>query len=618
MWSHVVRQTKPNSYRVLPSNSNKSDGNNINKQHGLSSEPSLLSDAPHFKPKKNTSNGTNNANMKTSSTSNTKTTSVKNLSVARTNPSTAASALLDRTNVEENRYSTSTSRLASTRDHEPPHRVEEIPASTVITTSTTTATTAPSSRVLLGTAINAATVTTTDNGIANTIAPPSIYLQHQPSQGRNRNDSAQGNTPASLQGRCGTSLVAPSSSLRIGLNLKGGGVADARKNQVSRSRLPPRPLPRSPHEDVASNNDASTLPNVGQYIDQPGVPTTKVLPPTSSLVTTSNYNESQPTKGTNTATNSLESFGFSLSSASTKRLSFASSLASATTNTATKEKGLSKQRQSSLHNNPNDNFVRQNLRNSAGACRGARNKKRMRKKNPWNDTKYGFKGGTDSDPENSNGEEEGDVTNGGPRNGWSKKTTFRKNGAAKTMGGGKDNSTLPTSSRLTGLDPLDDYLDGMFQPTKKLPPTAPGRATRKGVAGSTGGSTLEDQIQQPQVCGEGDVPKCPRHQKLCKCLKVKKASTGNKGRKFYVCSMPRGEQCDFFQWDDDTVQVSAFCVVVSTQREGTGKAKQSNVPQPVLFFCYFRVAQNCIGSPHGTTKEHISVRFHCTTSSGTL
>jgi hypothetical protein len=605
MWSHVVGQTKPNSYRVLPGNSSKSD-NNINKRV-LSFKPSLLSDAPHFKPKKIASKGTDNTYIQVSSTNDTKKRAPKKVSVARTNPFTTASALSDRTNVEENRCPTSsTSPHASPRDAELPRRVEGVPATAAATTTTAL-------KASLGTAISTATITTTDKAIANTIATPSFSVQHQPCQ-------------AALQGRTGTSLVAPLSSapavssslssLRIGLNLKRGGAADARKNQVSRSRLPPRPLPPSPHRDE-SNGDASTLPNVEQYICQSGVSTMNILPPTSSLVTTSNHNESQPPKGTNTTTNSLASFGFSLSSASANRLSFASSLSSATTNATTKAKGLSKPRQS-FHNH-NDNFVRQNLRNGAGACRGARNKKRMRKKNPWNDNKYGFKGGT-ADPEDSN-DEEGSVTNG-PRNGWSKKTQFRNKGAAKTMGGGKDNSTLPTSSRLTGLDPLDDYLDGMFQTTKKIPPTAPGQATTKGATG-TGASALADQSQQPQGGGEGDVPKCPRHQKLCKCLKVKKASTGNKGRKFYVCSMPRGEQCDFFQWDDDTVQVRALGGRFDKERGC--RNKQSNqrwlIPIPffaILLFLWLFVSLPTIGSPNGTAKEHISVRFHCTTSSGTL
>ena len=162
----------------------------------------------------------------------------------------------------------------------------------------------------------------------------------------------------------------------------------------------------------------------------------------------------------------------------------------------------------------NDNFIRQNLRNSAGSCRGARNK-RSRQKHRWHKKQHVMK---------ENDENQVNET-------CAKSTT-------ETNPIRKDSSTdntygVPTASRLTGLDPLDDFLDGAFHPRQ---------AQKTATAG------MGDSQQH-------DAPQCPRHQRPCKLLKVKKSTTGNKGRSFFACSMPRGEQCDYFQWADDTVQV---------------------------------------------------------------
>jgi hypothetical protein len=130
----------------------------------------------------------------------------------------------------------------------------------------------------------------------------------------------------------------------------------------------------------------------------------------------------------------------------------------------------------------NDNFVRLNLKNSAGACRGARNKKkRFRQKNE--DT-----------------------------------SLLVENGVSQAK--------RPARKKLivqSGVDPLDDYLDGVYQ--------------------------------TPKDTSSSKLPQCARHQRPCKMLTVKKNTTGNKGRKFYVCSLPRGEQCEYFEWVDNTVEV---------------------------------------------------------------
>eukprot|EP00804_Cyclotella_cryptica_P004283 CCRYP_013482-RD/>CCRYP_013482-RD protein AED:0.03 eAED:0.03 QI:147/1/1/1/1/1/5/481/1228 len=45
-----------------------------------------------------------------------------------------------------------------------------------------------------------------------------------------------------------------------------------------------------------------------------------------------------------------------------------------------------------------------------------------------------------------------------------------------------------------------------------------------------------------------DTPLCPGHNLPCRLLTAQTAS--NNGRQFYKCSLPDGEQCDFFQWVD--------------------------------------------------------------------
>jgi hypothetical protein len=155
------------------------------------------------------------------------------------------------------------------------------------------------------------------------------------------------------------------------------------------------------------------------------------------------------------------------------------------------------------------NFVRLNMRNSAGACRGAKNKT---KKSKWQLRKE------------------------------ERQQEWVKNRETKRPGIGRGNSGPPPSQ--TGVDPLDDFMDGAFhEPASKK--AGAGAKKGKAVSAAEKGGASRDAI-----------PKCPGHQKPCKLLTVKKASTGNKGRQFYACSMPRGEQCNHFTWADDTAEVS--------------------------------------------------------------
>ncbi len=155
----------------------------------------------------------------------------------------------------------------------------------------------------------------------------------------------------------------------------------------------------------------------------------------------------------------------------------------------------------------NDNFVRLNMKNTAGACKGARSLKqhnRMKRRR----AEWKLRTGRLGIEENIDNRE-----------------------ATK--------SNYPRGKRSTSIhaaiDPLDDYLDGTFHVID----------THKGMP--------DKEHSASSKC-----PSCPRHQKPCKLLIVKKNTSGNKGRKFYACSLPQGEQCDFFQWEDDTLEVS-YC-----------------------------------------------------------
>ena len=82
-----------------------------------------------------------------------------------------------------------------------------------------------------------------------------------------------------------------------------------------------------------------------------------------------------------------------------------------------------------------------------------------------------------------------------------------------------------------GVDILDDLLDGKFKEDGKPVPKTKAKKTTK-------------QPSPDDIC-------CVRHSRKCKLCTVKKSGP-NKGKKFYVCSLPRGEGCDFFKWEMDT------------------------------------------------------------------
>jgi ATP-dependent DNA helicase Q4 len=157
------------------------------------------------------------------------------------------------------------------------------------------------------------------------------------------------------------------------------------------------------------------------------------------------------------------------------------------------------------------NFVRLNLRNGAGSCRGALPKKtkskaalqwEQRRKN--RDEFYASNRGEHDD------------------------TQTTQSYATKPR---HDASTMTQHS--SGTDPLDDYIDGIYDPQHQ--------------------KVAADHRRQEASNGPA-IPNCS-HGRPCKRLTVKKASV-NKGRVFFACSLPRAEQCDCFIWADDTVQAA--------------------------------------------------------------
>jgi hypothetical protein len=227
--------------------------------------------------------------------------------------------------------------------------------------------------------------------------------------------------------------------------------------------------------------------------------------------------------------------------------------------------------------NMNDNFVRQNLKNNAGACRGAKNKssKFSKERRSWT-----FRGS-----ETNGGK--GDENNYAPQGSFTNPTltfdapvpptsssSYSTNNHESNNYGGDDarsrrfnrsnknrsSKTNATSyvSKMSGLDPLDEFVDGTFHSSETKTRLAKTKAPTKSTAAAAADAATTTATATPTVFGEtiaAEAPKCARHQRPCKKIKVRKATTGNKGREFYACSMPRGEQCDHFQWADDTVEV---------------------------------------------------------------
>lgn len=157
------------------------------------------------------------------------------------------------------------------------------------------------------------------------------------------------------------------------------------------------------------------------------------------------------------------------------------------------------------------NFVRLNLRNKAGSCLGARNvKAKSKAKLQWEQRK---KDRMDLYKAEHGGADEKGMNQ-----------LFSVSGAAFTS---------------AGVDPVDDFVDGVFAPDN-----------------AANGDDAMKNAESNQRKHSPTIPTCSGHQQPCKLLTVKKSGP-YKGRKFYACPCPRGEQCNHFLWADDTLQV--FC-----------------------------------------------------------
>ena len=213
----------------------------------------------------------------------------------------------------------------------------------------------------------------------------------------------------------------------------------------------------------------------------------------------------------------------------------------------------------------NDNFVRLDLRNAAGSCRGARNLKRANKQKLWRATHMFGMSERDSGAGGGNAHDDGGARRGGDgvrdgaTGGARPDVDASSDYGAKRYGGKHGQRRGSThhaggdarcflAAKHGGVDPLDDFVDGVFSVAASGGNDDQGQ-TQRGTDKTHPSTTT---VAAPQR----GVPLCTRHQRPCKLLVVKRNHKGNKGRQFYVCCMPRGEQCDFFQWEEDTIEVS--------------------------------------------------------------
>jgi ATP-dependent DNA helicase Q4 len=111
------------------------------------------------------------------------------------------------------------------------------------------------------------------------------------------------------------------------------------------------------------------------------------------------------------------------------------------------------------------------------------------------------------------------------KHGSCKAITSRVKSSKQSMRDSGDTVVSPCVRNPITIDPLDDYLDGVFH------------------------NGSEKQLESKE---SNSAVICSRHAMACVIRIVKKAGP-NRGRKFYVCSMPRGENCNFFEWYDDSI-----------------------------------------------------------------
>ncbi|RHY19601.1 hypothetical protein DYB25_001744 [Aphanomyces astaci] len=98
-----------------------------------------------------------------------------------------------------------------------------------------------------------------------------------------------------------------------------------------------------------------------------------------------------------------------------------------------------------------------------------------------------------------------------------------------------DQSYARMTAGRTSANNNNEYMQSITNPGKKR------TRTPKPTNGASGRNDDDGR--------RSDVPMCPGHQTACATREVRKDNE-NKGRKFYCCSYPQGEQCEFFLWVD--------------------------------------------------------------------
>ncbi|XP_030419646.1 endonuclease 8-like 3 isoform X3 [Gopherus evgoodei] len=83
-------------------------------------------------------------------------------------------------------------------------------------------------------------------------------------------------------------------------------------------------------------------------------------------------------------------------------------------------------------------------------------------------------------------------------------------------------------------------------------------------------------------------PRCSKHNRLCS-LRVVRKEGENKGRQFYTCPLPRGTQCDYFEWADlqfPFCNHGKRCIMRTVLKIGPNNGKN-------FFVCPFRKDKQC-------------------------
>jgi len=113
------------------------------------------------------------------------------------------------------------------------------------------------------------------------------------------------------------------------------------------------------------------------------------------------------------------------------------------------------------------------------------------------------------------------------------------------------------------VDPLNDFLDGTYHTTTT---TAESKNQSSKSISKTSKSNNNNNNNSTDA-----IPSllCSGHQRPCKSCIVKKAGP-NKGRTFYVCSFPRGEQCETFEWANHSVEAAQQALAGTFGRSYSG------------------------------------------------